>query len=252
VSSFGSDFNYDSHVSFTKDQIGQGRIEYDSGTITADPRYLSEELPGVSVFAVGEGGKLFLTYSTFARGLDMLLTANHYLDLTPEGRNEKAYPAWPRRHDEYPPAKTDPSVTSAGSRPGDVPRASYARDLALWAKTERVLGIWREELTAKAERRDALARVGEPANVVELERRLQAAEETAVENLKRPELAELREQAHQEQWGMEVDRLRQRLRAQETNEAEVRRLQDRVLQLSRELMGYRPCASGELSRVLAA
>jgi predicted dithiol-disulfide oxidoreductase (DUF899 family) len=95
-------FNYDSHVSFTKDQIRQGRIEYNLGTITDDPRYLSEELPGVSVFAAGAEGELFLTYSTFARGLDMLLTADHYLDLTPEGRNEKAYPAWPRRHDEYP------------------------------------------------------------------------------------------------------------------------------------------------------
>jgi predicted dithiol-disulfide oxidoreductase (DUF899 family) len=55
LSSFGSDFNYDCHVSFTKDQIREGRVEYNSGTITADPRYLSEELPGVSVFAAGEG-----------------------------------------------------------------------------------------------------------------------------------------------------------------------------------------------------
>lgn len=114
VSSFGSDFNYDFHVSFTKDQIGQGRIEYNLGTITADPRYLSEELPGVSVLAAGESAELFLTYSTFARGLDALLTADHYLDLTPEGRNEKAYPAWPRRSDEYP-AKADPSVAVASS-----------------------------------------------------------------------------------------------------------------------------------------
>ena len=52
VSSFGGDFNYDLHVSFTKDQIRQGRIEYNLGTITSDPRYLSEELPGVSVFVV--------------------------------------------------------------------------------------------------------------------------------------------------------------------------------------------------------
>jgi predicted dithiol-disulfide oxidoreductase (DUF899 family) len=102
VSSFGSEFNYDCNVSFTQDQIRQGRIEYNLGTITADPRYLSEELPGVSVFAAGESGEVFLTYSTFARGLDALLTADHYLDLTPEGRNEKAYPNWPRRHDEYP------------------------------------------------------------------------------------------------------------------------------------------------------
>ena len=102
VSSFESDFNYDFHVSFTKDQVSQGRIEYNSGTITLDPRYVSEELPGVSVFAVGKDGEVFLTYSTFARGLDMLLTADHYLDLTAEGRNETAYPGWPRRHDEYP------------------------------------------------------------------------------------------------------------------------------------------------------
>jgi predicted dithiol-disulfide oxidoreductase (DUF899 family) len=101
VSSFDNDFNYDLHVSFTKDQLRQGRIEYNFGTVTADPRYLSEELPGVSVF-VAQQDDVFLTYSTFARGLDMLLTADHYLDLTPEGRNEKAYSSWPRRHDEYP------------------------------------------------------------------------------------------------------------------------------------------------------
>jgi len=113
VSSFDSDFNYDFHVSFTKDQLRQGRIEYNFGTITGDPRYLSEELAGVSVFAVREG-EVFLTYSTFARGLDMLLTADHYLDLTPEGRNEKAHSAWPRRHDEYP-AKAHPSPAPARS-----------------------------------------------------------------------------------------------------------------------------------------
>jgi len=102
ASSFDSDFNYDFHVSFRKDQVSRGQIEYNSGTITGDPRYLSEELPGVSVFALGEGGEVCLTYDTFARGLDAILTTNHYLDLTPEGRDEKAYPAWPRRHDEYP------------------------------------------------------------------------------------------------------------------------------------------------------
>jgi predicted dithiol-disulfide oxidoreductase (DUF899 family) len=107
ASSFDSDFNYDFRVSFTQDQIRQGQIDYNLGTITLDPRYLSDELPGVSVFAAGEGGEVFLTYSTFARGLDVLLTANHYLDLTPEGRNEKAYPDWPLRHDEYP-AKQGP------------------------------------------------------------------------------------------------------------------------------------------------
>lgn len=116
VSSFDSDFNYDFHVSFTEGQVSEGRIKYNFGTITDDPRYLTEDLPGLSVFAMRHG-ELFLTYSTYARGLDMLLTANHYLDLTPEGRNEHAYAAWPRRHDEYP-AKTAPAPASARSRAG--------------------------------------------------------------------------------------------------------------------------------------
>lgn len=116
VSSFDSEFNYDFNVSFTKDQIRQRRIDYNFGTITDEPRYLIEELPGVSVFALRQG-EVFLTYSTFARGLDAILTTDHYLDLTPEGRNEKAYSAWPRRHDEYP-AKRDPSVAAAPSADG--------------------------------------------------------------------------------------------------------------------------------------
>jgi predicted dithiol-disulfide oxidoreductase (DUF899 family) len=102
VSSFGTDFNYDFRVSFTKEQIEERRIDYNFGTITTDSRYLSEELPGLSVFLKDESGEILLTYSTYARGLDMLLGTHHYLDLTPEGRNAAGYPAWPRRHDEYP------------------------------------------------------------------------------------------------------------------------------------------------------
>lgn len=102
VSSHDTDFNYDFGVSFTQEQIQQGKIEYNFGTITSDPRYLSQELPGLSVFRSGEAGEVFHTYSTYARGLDALLNTHHYLDLTPEGRNESAYKAWPRRHDEYP------------------------------------------------------------------------------------------------------------------------------------------------------
>ena len=106
VSSFGNDFNFDFHVSFRKEQIEQKQIDYNFGTITADPRYISEELPGVSIFAKDEAGDVFLTYSTYARGLDMLLGTNHYLDVTPEGRNDGGYPGWPRRHDEYPDSPT--------------------------------------------------------------------------------------------------------------------------------------------------
>jgi predicted dithiol-disulfide oxidoreductase (DUF899 family) len=102
VSSFESDFNYDFRVSFRKEQVAEGKIDYNFGTITVDPRYIDEELPGVSVFAKDQGGNIFLTYATYARGLDALLGTNDYLDITPEGRNDAAYPNWPKRHDEYP------------------------------------------------------------------------------------------------------------------------------------------------------
>jgi predicted dithiol-disulfide oxidoreductase (DUF899 family) len=102
VSSFGSEFNYDFHVTFRKEQVAQGKVDYNFSTITVDPRYIDEELPGISVFAKNEDGEVFLTYATYARGLDALLDTNHYLDITPEGRNNRAYPNWPKRHDEYP------------------------------------------------------------------------------------------------------------------------------------------------------
>ena len=105
VSSFGSDFNYDFRVSFRKEQIDERRIDYNFGTITTDGRYISEELPGLSVF-LKDAAELLLTYSTYARGLDMLLGTHDYLDLTPEGRNEAGHPGWPRRHDEYPGSST--------------------------------------------------------------------------------------------------------------------------------------------------
>jgi predicted dithiol-disulfide oxidoreductase (DUF899 family) len=101
VSPQGDAFNRDFHVTFTKDQVAGGRIDYNFGTIETDPRYLDRELPGVSVFYRNETGEVFHTYSTYARGLDALLGANHYLDLTPEGRNDSAHPNWPRRRDEY-------------------------------------------------------------------------------------------------------------------------------------------------------
>jgi predicted dithiol-disulfide oxidoreductase (DUF899 family) len=101
VSSYGSDFNHDFHVSFAQDQISKGRVDYNFGTITDDARYHSEELPGVSVFYKDRDGQVFHTYSTYARGLDALLGGDHYLDLTPRGRCEADYPNWPRRHDEY-------------------------------------------------------------------------------------------------------------------------------------------------------
>lgn len=101
VSSHDSDFNYDFHVSFPKDQVAKGRIDYNFGTISVDARYLAEELPGVSVFYKDAGGQVFHTYSAYARGLDAILGGSQYLDITPMGRRDADYPDWPRRHDEY-------------------------------------------------------------------------------------------------------------------------------------------------------
>jgi predicted dithiol-disulfide oxidoreductase (DUF899 family) len=98
VSSFGNDFNHDFHVSFTKDEMAKA-AEYNY-TVDKIP---SEELPGLSAF-IREDGKVFHTYSSYARGLDMLVGTYNFLDMAPKGRDEDALPwtmAWVRRHDEY-------------------------------------------------------------------------------------------------------------------------------------------------------
>jgi predicted dithiol-disulfide oxidoreductase (DUF899 family) len=100
VSSYGSDFNYDFHVSFTKDQLAQGKVEYNYDTVEG-----YDELPGLSVFYRDENGAVFHTYSAYARGLDMLVGAYNYLDLAPKGRDEADLPStmeWVRHHDRYP------------------------------------------------------------------------------------------------------------------------------------------------------
>jgi len=66
------------------------------------------------VFRTNDTGEIFHTYSTYARGLDVLLGANAYLDLTPDGRNDKAYPDFPRRHDEYPDAVKSAACCGSG------------------------------------------------------------------------------------------------------------------------------------------
>jgi predicted dithiol-disulfide oxidoreductase (DUF899 family) len=101
VSSSGSDFNYDYHVSFRKDEIEHGKVYYNY-----EPRdFQIEELHGVSVFHKDDKGDIFHTYSTYARGCETLIGAYHYLDLTPKGRNETGpnhnLTDWVRHHDLY-------------------------------------------------------------------------------------------------------------------------------------------------------
>jgi len=64
--------------------------------------FMSDELPGTSVFYKNEAGDIFHTYSAYARGIDLVNTAYNYLDLVPKGRDEgDSGQAWVRRHDEY-------------------------------------------------------------------------------------------------------------------------------------------------------
>ena len=100
VSSFGSDFNQDYQVSFTPDEMEKGEMFYNFG-ITKFP---SEEAPGISVFYKNPQGEVFHTYSCYARGLDMLNGAYHYMDLAPKGRDEDDLPytmSWLHRRDQY-------------------------------------------------------------------------------------------------------------------------------------------------------
>jgi predicted dithiol-disulfide oxidoreductase (DUF899 family) len=98
VSSGTSDFNVDYRVSFTAQELAERQADYN---YTIQEPFLSE-YPGVSVFIKDAAGKIFHTYSTYARGLDMLNVAYHYLDLVPKGRDEGGQGQyWVRRHDEY-------------------------------------------------------------------------------------------------------------------------------------------------------
>ncbi len=97
VSSGQSDFNYDYHVSFTAQQIAAGKVDYNYTMQNA-----LAEMPGASVFFKDDAGRIFHTYSTYGRGIDMLNVAYHYLDLVPKGRDEGGRGQyWVRRHDEY-------------------------------------------------------------------------------------------------------------------------------------------------------
>jgi predicted dithiol-disulfide oxidoreductase (DUF899 family) len=99
VSSGQGDFNYDYGVSFRSEDLKGGKALYNYGTI--DPGMTDRE--GVSVFYRDPSGAVFHTYSSYARGIDMLNTAYHYLDLVPKGRDEKPGEpqAWVQYHDRY-------------------------------------------------------------------------------------------------------------------------------------------------------
>lgn len=99
LSSSGTDFNYDYHVSFRPEDVAAKTVEYNY----EKKPFPTSEAPGLSVF-LREGSDLFHTYSTYERGLDLLINTYNYLDLTPLGRQEEGLPhgmAWVRHHDRY-------------------------------------------------------------------------------------------------------------------------------------------------------
>ena len=132
ASSFGSDFNFDFSVGLTVEQQRAGGAEYNyrreppapvekatEGKATApwsdtfggesplarfaracgtDPATYIRERPGMSAFVLGDG-VVYHSYSTYARGLDVLWGAYQWLDRAPHGRNESGI--WWKRRDEY-------------------------------------------------------------------------------------------------------------------------------------------------------
>jgi len=98
LSSGASSFNFDFQAAFTPEEMAAKRALYNY--VLCDPGRSERE--GVSVFYRDESGAVFHTYSAYARGIDMLNTAYHYLDLVPKGRDEHGRGQyWVRRRDEY-------------------------------------------------------------------------------------------------------------------------------------------------------
>jgi predicted dithiol-disulfide oxidoreductase (DUF899 family) len=100
VSSYGSDFNYDYHASFTSEQMAQGKVDYNF----ARAEFPSAEAPGISVFYKDKDGNIFHTYSAYARGSENTINTYNYLDFVPKGRDEDDLPftmSWIRHHDRY-------------------------------------------------------------------------------------------------------------------------------------------------------
>ena len=111
VSSFGSDFNGDHQVSVTAEEKRGAPVTYNYEIIEKFP---SEERPGCSAFYKDAAGDVFHTYSTYGRGLDILIGTYNFLDLAPKGRDEDdlAWPmAWVRHHDRYEGSVVDPKAS---------------------------------------------------------------------------------------------------------------------------------------------
>jgi len=111
VSSHGGDFNYDYHVSFTPEDLADGKVFYNFAEV--DAAQAAPELPGLSAFYKDEAGGVFHTYSSYARGPEELIGTLMILDRAPKGRNETTIMDFVRRHDEYETAEPRARAASA-------------------------------------------------------------------------------------------------------------------------------------------
>ncbi|MDY6949539.1 MAG: DUF899 domain-containing protein [Pseudomonadota bacterium] len=114
LSSHGTSFNYDFRVSFTPDEVAKRPKAYNYDTMSVG----RDELPGVSVFVKDDTGEVFHTYSTYGRGVEVMMGTYRMLDLTPTGRDEQDLSftmAWVRHHDRYDADKPAKAVASCCS-----------------------------------------------------------------------------------------------------------------------------------------
>lgn len=114
VSSNANDFNFDFGVSFTPEQKTKNKVTYNYGTRP----YGSDELPGISAFYQDDAGDVFHTYSTYGRGVEVMMGTYNLLDLAPKGRDERDVPnkmEWVRHHDRYEPAARPTQAAAAGA-----------------------------------------------------------------------------------------------------------------------------------------
>jgi predicted dithiol-disulfide oxidoreductase (DUF899 family) len=114
VSSHGSDFNHDFGVTFTPEEVAKGELRYNYGRWP----HAYEEWPGISVFYKNDAGEVFHTYSTYGRGVEVMMGTYRLLDLTPKGRDEREVfhkMEWVRHHDRYEPAPAGHAATGGGA-----------------------------------------------------------------------------------------------------------------------------------------
>lgn len=84
VSSHGTDFNHDFGVSFTPAERARGKVRYNC---TLQP-FPQDEAPGISAFFRDDAGTVFHTYSTYGRGVELMMGTYDLLDIAPRGRDE--------------------------------------------------------------------------------------------------------------------------------------------------------------------